>query len=299
MLFRSIDGFIAELRLHPPPLARIDDFASELREPLGEAGFRIDASSGESSESPIIAADTATCADCLREVFDPDNRRHGHAFANCTNCGPRLTIVNGAPYDRAKTTMAGFELCPECRREYESPSDRRFHVQPVACSQCGPRLSLSLDEAASRLLSGEIGAIKGVGGYHLACDATNEAVVSELRRRKHRDAKPFAVLVRDIEQAASLCEIGKLERSLLLDRAAPIVLSTKRSPSAVATAVAPGLELLGLMLPSTPLHHLLIRAVGRPLVLTSGNRSDEPMVYDRSEERRVGKECRSRWSPYH
>jgi hydrogenase maturation protein HypF len=287
-----LDDFLAELAHRPPPLAQIEQLAWEARPPVGQRDFRIDASAVDPSSPVFISPDVAVCPECLAEMLDPGNRRHGYPFLNCTNCGPRLTIITGSPYDRPKTTMASFPMCPACRHEYEDPRNRRFHAQPTACAVCGPSLRLldaagevlptanPLADFAAALIAGKIGALKGLGGYHLACDARNTEAVSELRRRKHRDEKPFAVMVPDVTAAAALAEVGDEERALLGSPQAPIVLLRKREPCAMAEQVAPRNPCLGVMLPYTPLHHLLMRAVGGiPLVMTSGNRSDEPIAY--------------------
>jgi hydrogenase maturation protein HypF len=302
-----LDDFLDELAHRPPPLAQIEHLTWEARSPVGQRDFRIDASEVDPSSPVFISPDVAVCPECLAEMLDPADRRHGYPFLNCTNCGPRLTIITGAPYDRQKTTMASFPMCAACRREYEDPRNRRFHAQPTACPACGPSLRLldaagtprplcaaegkagdheqlpvadPLGDFAAALIAGKIGALKGLGGYHLACDARNADAVSELRRRKHRDEKPFAVMVPDDTAAAALAEVGDAERALLRSPQAPIVLLRKRQPCAVAEQVAPRNPCLGAMLPYTPLHHLLMRAVdGIPLVMTSGNRSDEPIAY--------------------
>ncbi|MDR3620210.1 MAG: carbamoyltransferase HypF [Paludisphaera borealis] len=292
----SLEGFLAELTDRPPPLAQIDRLSWEPRAPRGESRFQIESSEADGASPVFISPDVATCPECLAEVFDTGDRRFGYPFLNCTNCGPRLTIITGAPYDRRRTTMATFAMCAACRAEYDDPADRRFHAQPTACADCGPRLRL-LDGAGMPLSSpdpiaffgealekGEIGALKGLGGYHLACMARDSSTVAELRRRKHRDEKPFAVMVADLEAAERLVEIGPAERSLLLSAARPIVLLRALRPDVVAEEVAPGNPWLGVMLPYTPLHHLLMRAVeGVPLVMTSGNRSDEPIVHRESD----------------
>jgi hydrogenase maturation protein HypF len=290
----TLDRFLTELEASPPPLSRIETLAWEPRPTARESLFRIDTSDGNAAGSIFISPDVATCDDCLAEMLDPADRRYGYAFLNCTHCGPRLTIIQGAPYDRDRTTMAAFPMCPACRAEYEDPRNRRFHAQPTACAQCGPRLNLlSADRTrietpdpiasfAEALVAGKIGALRGLGGYHLVCDASNELLVTHLRQRKARDEKPFAVMVADVETAERICEIGSLERSLLLSSRRPIVLLRKRPASEmrIAEAVAPANPYLGVMLPYTPLHHLLLRAVdGSPLVMTSGNRSDEPIAY--------------------
>ena len=287
-----LNCFLADLADRRPPLARIDEISWEPLRPRGEDGFRIEPSEADGAGPVFISPDVATCPECLAELFDPGDRRHGYPFLNCTNCGPRLTIIAGAPYDRQRTTMAPFAMCAACRAEYEDPTNRRFHAQPTACPDCGPHLQL-LDSAgrvlagmeplalfAGALLGGKIGALKGLGGYHLACVAKDSSAVLELRRRKHRDEKPFAVMVPDAESAAALVELGPVEREILTSPSRPVVLLRKRASSAVAEEVAPRNGWLGVMLPYTPLHHLLIRAVGGvPLVMTSGNRSDEPIAY--------------------
>jgi hydrogenase maturation protein HypF len=287
----SLESFLAEMVGKPPPLARIDQVTWESQEARGERQFRIIPSQVDESGVVFISPDVATCADCLKEVLDPADRRHGYPFLNCTNCGPRLTIITGAPYDRLSTTMAGFTMCELCRAEYENPAHRRFHAQPTACAQCGPRLQLldplghagpgdPLPVFASSLRVGKIGALKGLGGYHLVCQASNGSAVALLRRRKHRDEKPFAIMVLDISAAEALCQVEAAERRLLLSPRSPIVLLRKREPSPIAYEVAAGNPFLGVMLPYTPLHHLLMRAVnGEPLVMTSGNRSDDPIVF--------------------
>jgi hydrogenase maturation protein HypF len=289
----ALDQFLTALANEPPPLARIDHLSWEHRPPRGDGRFRIESSESERSGPVFVSPDVATCADCLAELLDPADRRYHYPFLNCTNCGPRLTIVTGAPYDRQRTTMAGFPKCAACRAEYEDPADRRFHAQPTCCPACGPRLQLldgqgqpiaAADPVATfaeALLAGRIGALKGLGGYHLACDARSEAVVAELRRRKHRDEKPFAVMAADEAAVKALCEVRPAERELLLSPRRPIVLLRKRPGAGVAEEVAPRNPLLGVMLPYTPLHHLLLRAAqGVPLVMTSGNRSDEPIAYE-------------------
>ncbi len=292
----SLERFCADLTRKPPPLAQIEQLSWEPRPPCGEQQFRIVPSDNETASPVFISPDVATCPDCLRELLDPHDRHFRYPFLNCTNCGPRLTVITGAPYDRRHTTLAPFALCPACRAEYENPADRRFHAQPTACPACGPGLELRdargepvatddpLAAFAAALRAGRIGALKGLGGYHLACDARNPAAVAELRRRKHREEKPFAIMVADVAAAAALCEAGALERELLQSPRCPIVLLRKRISIPIAEAVAPRNPRLGVMLPYTPLHHLLVRAVdGGPLVMTSGNRSDEPIAY-RDEE---------------
>ncbi|MGH7437233.1 MAG: Sua5/YciO/YrdC/YwlC family protein, partial [Polyangiaceae bacterium] len=297
----SLERFVDELTLHPPPLARVDQVRSSSRALEGERAFRI-AASDAGAGAVVLPPDVATCDDCLRELFDPADRRYRYPFLNCASCGPRLTIIRGVPYDRHRTTMTAYPMCAACRAEYEDPADRRFHAQPIACPACGPRLSLlddrgeplasddPLADAIVALAAGQIVCVKGLGGYHLACDATNAVAVAELRRRKQRDAKPFAVMVPDRAIALALCELGPGAVREIESAARPIVVAPKRagpasqgSPAAeVAAGVAPDAGiLLGLMLPYTPLHHLLVREGGfRALVMTSGNLSDEPIAYE-------------------
>ncbi len=278
----ALDAFAGGLRAEAPGLADVRDVVAERLEPQGEREFRVVASS-PAAGSALIPADVATCDDCLRELFDPADRRYRYPFVNCTQCGPRFTIVRSVPYDRGNTTMAGFELCAECRREYEDPADRRFHAEPTCCPACGPRLGMPLEEALALLRAGKILAVKGLGGYHLACDARNEEAVTRLRARKHREEKPFAVLTREPETLAELSD-GELE--LLRSPARPIVLARRLERAVVAESVAPGTPWLGLLLPYSPLHHLLAADAGGPLVLTSGNVSDEPIAFDDEDARR-------------
>jgi len=277
----ALDAFATALRTEAPPLARIDAITAEALPPRGDAGFTIEASAA-TGRSALIPADVATCDDCLRELFDPDDRRYRYPFVNCTRCGPRFTIVRAVPYDRLNTTMAAFPLCAECRREYEDPADRRFHAEPVCCPACGPRLSLPVEEAIGLLRDGAILAVKGLGGWHLACDAADEAAVSRLRERKHREDKPFALMT---ARPGLLAEVDDAERELLESRERPIVLLRRHAGAPVAASVAPGNPWLGIMLPYTPLHHLLLDGFGAALVMTSGNRSDEPIAFDDEDAR--------------
>jgi hydrogenase maturation protein HypF len=293
----DLDAFADTLLREPPPLAQIEDVACESRPLCLETGFRIESSASTAIDSVFLSPDVATCDDCLRELFDPSNSRYLYPFLNCTNCGPRLTIVTGFPYDRSRTTMASFPMCAECRAEYEDPADRRFHAQPTACARCGPRLELRdgggrpmatadpIDAFTAAIRRGAIGALKGLGGFHLVCDAGSEAAVAELRHRKQRDEKPFAVMVADVAVAEALCEVERSERDLLVSAARPIVLLRKRCRTpGVVEGVAPGSPSLGVMLPYTPLHHLLLRATGGlVLVMTSGNQADEPIATDNDD----------------
>ncbi len=278
----ELDAFAAELVTDAPGLARVESLAAVPVAPRHERSFAIEASTDGGGAAAVIPPDVATCDDCLRELFDPGDRRYRYPFLNCTQCGPRFTIVRSVPYDRARTTMAGFELCADCRREYEDPSDRRFHAEPIACPVCGPRLSMPLEEAVSILRGGGIVAVKGLGGYHLACQAADEAAVARLRARKHREEKPFALMTDDPD---ALCVLDDDERAALSSPGRPIVLGLRRGDAAVAESVSPGSPWLGVMRPYTPLHHLLWHDLGVPLVMTSGNLSDEPIAFDDDEAR--------------
>jgi hydrogenase maturation protein HypF len=283
----ALAEFVTRLRAEAPPLASITAITELLSadpEPL--AGFTVEASVPDASGREI-PPDTATCDACLAELFDPADRRYRYPFVNCVDCGPRATIIADLPYDRACTSMAGFEMCAACTVEYRDPADRRFHAEPVACPECGPRLwwtagdcgEDALRAAMCVLHAGGIVAVKGLGGYQLACDATSEAAVSLLRARKHRPAKPFAVMAADENAAGRLVSLSAAERELLGSRARPIVLATPRS-GGVAPGVRAGAPYLGVMLPATPLHHLIAAEMSRPLVVTSGNGADEPIVID-------------------
>ena len=288
----SLDRFFGELTSRPPPLARIDDVQWSCQRPSGDHRFRIEKSHSERSGSIFVSPDVATCDDCLRELFDPGDRRFRYPFLNCTHCGPRLTIVRAAPYDRQRTTMAGFSMCPACRAEYEDPRDRRFHAQPIACPECGPQLRVldqrgrevetdhALAFGIASLKEGKIIALKGLGGYHLVCIASDGQAVAELRRRKHRDQKPLAIMVGDLGAARELCDVSPAEEGLLTSSPRPIVLLRRRPGERIAPLVAPGNPSLGTMLPYTPLHHLILGELrGAPVVMTSGNSSDEPIAY--------------------
>ena len=279
---RAADDFVTALALEAPPLARVDSVTAERVAARGESGFAVE-TSRPTGRSALIPPDVATCDACLAELFDPADRRYRYPFLNCTDCGPRFTIVRGVPYDRPLTTMAGFPLCGDCRREYEDPSNRRFHAEPIACPACGPRLSVPLEDAVEVLLAGGVVAVKGLGGYHLACDAGDDTAVASLRARKGREEKPLAVMTADPEHLATLSEA---ELGLLASPARPIVLARRLPGAPVAESVAPGSPWLGLMLPYTPLHHLLCADADRPLVMTSGNLTDEPIAFDDEDARR-------------
>ncbi|HEY6963025.1 MAG TPA: carbamoyltransferase HypF [Gaiellaceae bacterium] len=277
----ALDAFADELVFAAPPQAHVVSVVAEVVRATGARGFEIRASESVGATA-LVPPDLATCDDCLRELSDPDDRRYRYPFLNCTQCGPRLTIVRGVPYDRARTTMDRFALCADCRREYDDPSDRRFHAEPIACPACGPRLSMPLREAVELLACGGIVAVKGLGGWHLACDAGDEAAVARLRARKRREEKPFALMTGAPD---AICVVGDDERALLESSARPIVLLRRRDRWVVAPSVAPGASRLGVLLPYTPLHQLLWHDLRRPLVLTSGNLSDEPIVVDDDEAR--------------
>ena len=315
----AVAAFLGELVGGAPPLAHVEHVHVEERDPTGAAGFAIVASPSGGDPRVPIAPDTATCEDCLRELRDPADRRYRYPFVNCTNCGPRFTIVRGVPYDRPLTTMSAFTMCAACRAEYDDPRDRRFHAQPNACPACGPRARLvataatagcvlrdpetgsqrtrrdpgdgdPVAAAAALLREGRVVAVKGLGGYHLACRADDDAVVSELRARKHREDRPFALMVADVGSARALVELGDEEEALLVSRARPVVLARRRAGARIAPSVAPRAAELGIMLPYTPLHELLLHDVaGVPLVMTSGNVADEPIAYlDDDARERLG-----------
>ncbi|MFN8520637.1 MAG: carbamoyltransferase HypF [Chloroflexota bacterium] len=294
----ALDELARRLRTDAPPRARVErvtatTLEADLATPL-PSPFAIEESVASPSAERLFPPDIATCDDCLRELWDAEDRRHRYPFINCTNCGPRATIIEQLPYDRAQTTMRAFPLCAACEAEYRDPADRRFHAEPIACPDCGPSLAwrpvgapaptareeAALGAAVAAIRDGAIVAVKGLGGYHLACDATDARAVSRLRDRKRRWAKPFAVMVRDLAAAQGLCRMGHAEEDLLTSPARPIVLLVARRDGMprLAAEVAPGDRRLGVFLPYTPLHHLLLEAVGRPIVLTSGNLTDEPLA---------------------
>jgi hydrogenase maturation protein HypF len=293
---KSVEDFTSALPIEAPPLARITDVVIHELACNGEGEFRIVSSHTGEAVRALISPDVGICDECLRELFDPANRRHLYPFINCTNCGPRFTIVRDIPYDRPRTSMSAFLMCDECRKEYENPRDRRFHAEPIACWKCGPQLELwdsrgqkvqcsdPVAEAVTRLREGEIVAVKGLGGFHLAVDATNSAAVELLRNRKRRVEKPFAVMVPDVKTAEIFCEIGSQAKDALTSRQRPIVLLPKKPGIAISEAVAPCQHDLGFFLPYTPSHHLLF-AIGQfqGLVMTSGNLSEEPIAIDNRE----------------
>jgi hydrogenase maturation protein HypF len=304
----TIEAFIAAIRAEAPPLAHIESFEAQHVPLRGEEQFQIRHSEQQQGRYQLVSPDIATCGDCLRELLDPHDRRYRYPFTNCTNCGPRFTIIADIPYDRPSTTMRAFEMCPDCQAEYDDPRDRRFHAQPNACPVCGPQVTLTagplfagrgldlplggadvLAVAAALLRQGAILAIKGLGGFHLACDATNVEAVRLLRARKRRPDKPFAVMISTLDEIEAHCTVSPGEGDLLCSPQCPIVLLPWRSTSDIVAGVAPRYRHLGVMLPYTPLHHVLLRDVGRPLVMTSGNLTEEPIAAENDEAlRRLG-----------
>jgi hydrogenase maturation protein HypF len=297
----SIELFLERLPAEAPPLATVERVTARELVPAGEAGFDIVQSEGGGEPAALVSPDVAVCEDCLRELRDPQDRRYRYPFINCTNCGPRFTIVRAVPYDRPFTTMAAFKMCASCQAEYDDPGDRRFHAQPNACPECGPALMLldsggreietpdPLGAVATALASGLIVAVKGVGGYHLACHADDEAAVAKLRGRKRREEKPFALMAPTVAAARRLVELTPAEEALLTGRERPIVIARRRRGAPAAASVAPHSADLGVMLPYSPLHHLLVEDAGTTLVMTSGNVSDEPIAYEDGEAvRRLG-----------
>jgi hydrogenase maturation protein HypF len=297
----AVEDFIVRLESEPPPLARIDEVQAHAFAGPVPSEFRI-AESLAGDAHTEVAPDTAICVACAQEIVDPFRRRFRYPFANCTHCGPRLSIVKTIPYDRANTTMSPFAMCEACEREYRNPSDRRFHAEAIACQACGPNATLvrldgqatsfdqhplldDVDAVRGLIANGEIVAIKGLGGFHLACDATNAEVVARLRQLKRRDAKPFALMARDLDVVRRYCSVGVEEERALLSAAAPIVLLQADRAERLPDEVAPGLASLGFMLPTTPLHLLILERMERPVVMTSGNVSEEPQVIDEGAAR--------------
>jgi len=279
----ALDRFVATLEASAPPAARIQRIDSKDVQPTGDTSFRIVASHHAETGTALVSPDLRTCDDCLAELRDPEDRRYRYPFINCTNCGPRFTITEQTPYDRPNTTMRPFEMCDVCLAEYRDPTDRRFHAQPNACPECGPTVRAipptdnPIEDARRRIADGEIIAIKGLGGFHLACDATSDAAVGRLRERKGRGEKPFAVMVSDLETVRSITIVDADEVRLLTSRERPIVLLAKRTNAVISEFIAPGNGYLGVMLPYTPLHDLLIEP-GEVWVMTSGNLSEEPII---------------------
>ncbi|NTW48966.1 MAG: carbamoyltransferase HypF, partial [Chlorobiales bacterium] len=291
----DLNLFLEKLITSAPPLSVITTIQSKPIPTNGQDGFIIIPSKGDAKVQTLISPDMAVCPDCLKELFDPADRRHRYPFINCTNCGPRYTIIENIPYDRPATSMKHFKMCPVCETEYHNPTNRRFHAQPNACPVCGPQVSLynpdrekiettdPISETVRFLKAGYIVAIKGLGGFHLAVDARNELAVQELRGRKHREEKPFAVMARNIEIVNLLCELNEAEAKTLSSPQAPILLLQKKKESHLAESIAPGNDRLGIMLPYTPLHHVLLNSELDALVMTSANLSDEPICIENDE----------------
>lgn len=305
----QLDLFAARIQDERPPLAVYQSISCRsIPTRADEMGFQIDESQTDSTPGATVTVDTAVCGQCVAEMLDPHDRRHRHPLITCTNCGPRYSIIRRVPYDRPNTTMAGFAMCPDCAAEYERPSDRRFHAQPIACPRCGPRLQLlkpdgnpiegdPIEQAVQRLLVGQILAIKGVGGFHLAVRADDSAAVQRLRAIKHRDEKPFALMCASVADAKRLVELSAAAEEAMMSLAAPILLAPRVDGAPVAREVAPDSTRLGIMLPYTPIHHLLYSSLithhsALPLVMTSGNQADEPIVIDDADAiQRLGPLC--------
>jgi hydrogenase maturation protein HypF len=298
---KDIEQFLLGLREQAPPISHIEDITVTPGTPASYEKFEIRHSITEEGKYQLVSPDIATCPDCLREIFDPKDRRYRYPFTNCTNCGPRFTIIADIPYDRPKTTMHRFRMCPDCQQEYDDPLDRRFHAQPNACPKCGPQIELVdsdgqpvtctdiINKTSQLLREGKIIAVKGLGGFLLACDATSQAAVNRLRQRKNRPAKPLAIMVSSLDETRQYCYVNHEEAELLTSPGSPIVLMKWKTESTISKAVAPGLKYLGVMLPYTPLHHILLRETSLPLVMTSGNLSEEPIAKDNDEAiRRLG-----------
>ena len=293
----AIEAFAERLRSEAPPLSVIVDIHTDIVAAQGDTAFDIVDSRRRTDSRTLVSPDVATCADCVREFNDPTDRRYLHPFINCTNCGPRLTVITDLPYDRPATTMAPFPMCAQCLVEYHTPSNRRYHAQPISCHACGPRIyfdgngaqefgdEVVIARVHDALDAGRIVAVKGLGGFHLVCDAGNSAAVARLRSRKRRPAKPFALMAPDLDAVRVICEVSSTEEQLLSSPARPIVLLKRRPTTVVAAEVAPGVDELGVMLPYTPVHHLLFRGGPRLLVMTSGNASDEPLCFDNDDAR--------------
>ena len=290
----DMNGFIDAIKSKAPPQALIEELSVGEIDPFHASSFEIASSRTDGEKEVLISPDLATCTKCVSEIFDSSNRRYRYPFTNCTNCGPRFTIIKDTPYDRPNTSMAKFKMCADCEREYNDPADRRFHAQPNACPSCGPHLLLvdregriiegdPITMTANLLDSGKIVAIKGLGGFHLACDASSREVVAELRGRKQRFGKPFAVMVRDIGEAKRCCKVSPEAEEILNSPRRPIVLLPEKEGSIFSKEVAPGLSHQGVFLPYTPVHHLIMKEVSVPLVMTSGNVSSEPICIDNDE----------------
>lgn len=295
----KLKDFLIRIEKEKPPISIIQSLEYQILDPAGYTGFEIKKSEKDDETSALILPDIATCKDCLKELFDPDDRRYLYPFINCTNCGPRFTIIEMLPYDRPYTSMKHFKMCPDCEKEYNNPEDRRFHAQPIACPVCGPQIQLWNDKgqilaerneaillAIDFINRGKIIALKGLGGFHLIVNAANDNSIIELRKRKHREEKPFALMFPDIESVKDICEVNELEERLLLSPESPIVLLKKKlnyNRIKISSYVAPDNPYLGIMLPYTPLHHILMKFLQKPIIATSGNLSEEPICIDEYE----------------
>ncbi|MBU0730138.1 MAG: carbamoyltransferase HypF [Proteobacteria bacterium] len=293
---KNLESFQTAIQTNSPPLAELNEIITKTIEPQGDTAFSIALSFASTEACTLIPPDITLCKDCLEELFNPEDRRYLYPFINCTNCGPRYTIINNIPYDRPSTAMGDFIMCDDCRQEYDDPKNRRFHAQPNACPACGPQLALcspDCEEIANRtdairqtqqfLKHGKVIAIKGLGGFHLAVDARNDSAVKLLRQRKRREEKPLAIMAKDIETARSICELHPMDEALLISPQSPIVLARKKLDKILSDCIAPGNDLVGVMLPYTPLHHLLFENNLDCLVMTSGNISEEPICIDNDE----------------
>ncbi|MFA7091201.1 MAG: carbamoyltransferase HypF, partial [Arcobacteraceae bacterium] len=294
---KAIDAFIEELKKNPPPLSCIDTIdiqTSEIKEVF--ENFTIEHTQVQNSKTSLVSPDIAVCKDCIEDISNPNNFRFNYVLTNCTNCGPRYTIIKTVPYDRIHTSMSVFPLCPTCKKEYEDPTNRRYHAQPICCPTCGPKLSLfdkenneiashtkALEMVAQKIKQGEIVAIKSLGGFHLVCDATSNYAVNKLRQRKNRPTKPLAVLCKNLEQIKNMATLLKSEESIITSKEKPIVLVKKKNTSLLSASVAPNIDRIGVFLPFTPLHYLLFKSIDTPLVATSANISDEPIIIKKDE----------------
>ncbi len=291
--------FILRIEKEKPPISIIQSLEYSFLDPVGYESFEIKKSEKEEEVSALILPDIAVCDDCLKELFNPNDRRYLYPFINCTNCGPRFTIIEALPYDRPNTSMKNFKMCSQCEAEYTNPLDRRFHAQPIACPQCGPQVQLwnnkgeiisekqeAINQTCELINSGKIIALKGLGGFHLVVDATDNEAVIQLRKKKHREEKPFALMFPDIEMVKEICEVNEFEERLLKSPESPIVLLKRKNnqeASILSDFVAPDNPYLGIMLPYTPLHHILLKNLKKPIVATSGNLSEEPICIDEFE----------------
>ena len=292
----AIEAFLKALQSELPPLAHIDTIQSSESPCIGYPDFQILQSKTQKEKGALVSPDMAMCDNCLQEMYDPTNRRYQYPFINCTDCGPRYSIIETVPYDRPNTSMRFFKMCKACHDEYMDPFDRRFHAQPISCPDCGPTLSLldtdntvvgedknAVALAVNAIMKGRIIAVKGLGGFHLICDATNSKAVLELRKRKQRPIKPFAVMFPDMKMLRASAQVSSDEEALITSKEKPIVIVQKCLNTSISDSVVPKIDRIGVFLPYTPLHHLLLKEIAIPLVATSANRSDEPIIRNSSE----------------